>query len=265
MPFADFPDDVLLCVLSFLSPADVSSFASASKGCDSLCRRTESRLWFAMCHRRWGSKARFSAANISHRLLYRTLSRWDDLIGFWRRSGGAGNESPPLVLFEWGPNSVHGSRISPSKDGTYGVVKSPFLRLSLSPDGEVSSFMDPSGGGDLVPVSVSVFGRTHFVVEEEEDSSSGFRRSSSSKDLREEEEEDGEGGSSDFGSPGSLPEVYQQVANRTSPASERAARRQRRREKERRARRRKWDPQHFVKVVQCSPTPSRPLQGLWKV
>ncbi|CAL9006427.1 unnamed protein product [Prunus brigantina] len=36
-----------------------------------------------------------------------------------------------------------------------------------------------------------------------------------------------------------------------------------RREKEKQARR-KLEPQHFVKIVDCSPTPTRPLQGLWK-
>ncbi|MED6188737.1 hypothetical protein PIB30_088788 [Stylosanthes scabra] len=69
------------------------------------------------------------------------------------------------------------------------------------------------------------------------------------------------------GSPGSLPdrlmsEIYQHLANRTSPGSDKS-RKQRRREKERLAKR-KWEPEHFVKIENCSPTPLRPLQGLWK-
>lgn len=62
-----------------------------------------------------------------------------------------------------------------------------------------------------------------------------------------------------------MSEMYQYFANRTSPPAggERASRRQRRREKERQGRRR-WEPEHLVKIVHCSPTPSRPLQGLWK-
>lgn len=129
----------------------------------------------------------------------------------------------------------------------------------------------------LVPVNVSFMGKSHMVVEENLNFSfanssegmkiGGFRRVSSSGNMRGEECN----GVVDevSGSPGSLPdrfmsEIYQYFANRTSPGGERASRRQRRREKERQGRKRKWEPEHFVKIVNCSPTRLRPLQGLWK-
>lgn len=177
------------------------------------------------------------------------------------------------------------------------MIKAPFLWMSLSSEGEVVNFLDPNGRADLspelfdlgfepeaelIPVSVSFMGRTHFIVEEdfnfvgfnccndEKKRKKGFRRSSSGVNLS-----GGGGGGDDCGvgedvsgSPGSLPdrlmvEIYQHFANRTSPGSDKS-RRQRRKEKERLARR-KWEPEHFVKIVNCSPTESRPLQGLWKV
>lgn len=91
-------------------------------------------------------------------------------------------------------------------------------------------------------------GKTHFVVEEK------LFRSSGSDDC-------GDDGVVETGSPPEM--IYQHFANRRSPGGDRW-RRQRRREQERLARR-KWEPQHFVKIVNCSPTPARPLQGLWKV
>lgn len=69
------------------------------------------------------------------------------------------------------------------------------------------------------------------------------------------------------GSPGSLEEtseLYQYYANRTSPGADRSCRRQRRREKEKQGRK-KWETEHFLKIVDSSSTPDRPLQGLWKV
>ncbi|KAJ0699957.1 putative F-box domain-containing protein [Helianthus annuus] len=58
-------------------------------------------------------------------------------------------------------------------------------------------------------------------------------------------------------------EMYQYFANRTSPGGERAWRRQRRREREKQGNK-KWESEHFVKIVNYCPTSSRPLQGLWK-
>uniref|UniRef100_A0A803M2M4 F-box protein n=1 Tax=Chenopodium quinoa TaxID=63459 RepID=A0A803M2M4_CHEQI len=245
--FSDFPEDVQLCILSFLTPTEISAFACTSKRFVSLFRNDG--VWYAMCDRRWGSKTqirKWGDGKIGFILLYKTLSEYENLVGYWRRSGGIAGGGifgdAPLVLFEWGESCVTGSRLSPSKDGSYNVIKSPFIRLS------------------------------HVVLEESNwncGNSGGSPNGNSNGN-----------GNKNFdnvivGSPeveiGSPPdrmmsEMYQYFANRTSPGAggERAWRRQRRREKERQGRR-KWEPEHLVKIVNCSPSSSRPLQGLWKV
>ncbi|TQE10785.1 hypothetical protein C1H46_003688 [Malus baccata] len=283
--FSDFPEDVQLCILSFLTPPEVASFACTSKRFVSLCK-SDGKLWFNMCDRRWGSKThikKWGNGKITYRNLYQTLSDWENLIGFWRQGGVA--ISPLLIFFEWGPSFVTGFRVSPAKDGTYGVVKAPFLWMSLSPEGQVVNFLDPEGRpqiledfadsdrfkfpeSKLVPVNVRLVGKTYFVVEE--DTSFGARRrlSSGSGHVNGLVDEDVIGAAESSGSPGTSPdqavvEIYQYFANRTSPGADRSSRRQRRKEKERKARR-KLEPQHYVKIVDCSPTAARPLQGLWK-
>ncbi|XP_021889598.1 F-box protein At3g12350-like [Carica papaya] len=288
--FNDFPEDIQLCILSFLSPTEISSFACTSKRFASLCR-DDRKLWCALCERRWGTKTqigKWGNGRITYRQLYRTLEEWKNLIGFWRRCGQTNTavSSPPLIFFEWGPFFLCASRVYPSKNGTYQVKTAPFLWMGISPDGQILNFLDLDGqnnwsgdveacfkfgilDGSFVPVNVNFMGNGHVLVEEDHSLSStsreekriGFRRSSSFGNLRGEESEDVVGGI-----PGSLPEcsvseMYTQFANRTSPGSDR--RRQRRKEKGRQGRR-KWEPEHFVKVSDCSPTPSRPLQGLWK-
>ncbi|CAN0873309.1 F-box protein At3g12350 [Linum grandiflorum] len=275
--FADFPEDVLLCILSFLHPIEISNFASTSKRFVPICH-PESKLWYALCDRRWGSKTqirKWGNGKISYKLLYKTLNKWENLIGFWRRCGqsqqkvNAGLPKPPgLVFFEWGPSFVRGSRVSPSENGTYSVIKSAFIFMGISTEGQILNYLDPEGksenwipGGlngesesDLVNVNVNFIGDVHFSLEEED----GNRRRSSSG------EESGEDAGLESGSPtGSLPEMYQYYANRSSPVGERSLRRQRRREKQRQVRKR-WETEHYLKIVDCSPTPSRPLQGLWK-
>ncbi|OIW19810.1 hypothetical protein TanjilG_24509 [Lupinus angustifolius] len=300
LSFTEFPEDVQLTILSFLTPSEITNFACTSKRFVSLCQN-DTKLWFTMCHRRWGPKTHINKwvkGKVTFKLLYRTLHDWDNLIGFWRRSGNQGTTTaaatPSLVFFEWGPSFISGSRVSPSKTGTYDVIKSPFLWMSLSSEGQVVNYLDPSGRVDLnsdlfefglgfgfsenelIPVNVSFMGKTHFIVEENlnvvcsssyEQRMHEFSRSSSGVNLG---GDDGFGvgeNVSGIGSSGSLPdrvvtEIYQRFANRTSPGSDKS-RKQRRKEKERLARR-KFEPEHFVKIVNCSPTPLRPLQGLWK-
>ncbi|KAK4751466.1 hypothetical protein SAY87_004948 [Trapa incisa] len=239
IPFMEFPEDVQFCTLSFLSPSTIAAFARTSKRSLSLCSGDSGNpLWHALCDRRWGSKtliSQWGQGKISFKLLYRTLSVWDSLIGFWRIIPRSSLSSvafmAALVLFEWGPTFLVGSRVSPSsRNGEYGVVKSPFLLMSLSPTGEAVYFLDKDGKSTrfpsveeardwgLTPVNVSFMGASHFLVEE--------------KFLASGHEEDDSG---DFI-----------------------------RQRKRRMLRWTWDPQHFLKILNCSPTSSRPLQGLWK-
>ncbi|XP_044510048.1 F-box protein At3g12350 isoform X1 [Mangifera indica] len=283
--FSDFPEDIQLIVLSFLTPREIANFACTSKRFVSLCK-SDGKLWYTICDRRWGSKTqikKWGDGKISYKLLYKTLSEWENLIGFWRRSGQPmiNFSSPPLIFFEWGPSYLAGSRVSPSQNGTYNVSKSPFLRMSLSSDGEIVNFLQLNGEiklrddfvkccqlgyiEDLVSVNVNFVGSSHILVEENyanyyrELGKPVFGRSPSLMDLN------SRGDNSEGSSSGelSVTEMYMQFANRISPFGDRAWRRQRRKEKERLGKRR-WEPEHFVKIVDCSPTPSRPLQGLWK-
>ncbi|XWS21298.1 hypothetical protein CRYUN_Cryun30bG0043600 [Craigia yunnanensis] len=293
--FSSFPEDIQLCILSFLSLPEIANFACTSKRFVSLCRN-DTKLWFTMCQRRWGSKTqinKWGGGNITYKLLYKTLTEWENLIGFWRHCGRAGlsGQCPRLIIFEWGPSFVSGSRVCPSKNGTHHVTKSPFLWMGISSDGQLVNFLDlegkteiPSGDFDswlefvcldqnLVPVNVNFMGNDHFIVEENSTfwhsskSKDGFRRSSSSKNLIEDTEEVIVVGANS-GTSGSLPdhlvsEMYTHFANRTSSGGDRAWRRQRKKEKERQGGR-KWEPEHFLKVIDCLPTLDRPLQGLWK-
>ncbi|EPS67782.1 hypothetical protein M569_06992, partial [Genlisea aurea] len=276
--FVDFPEDVQLCVLSFLRPSELTAFAVTCRRFASLFREDQ-RLWYSMCHRRWGSKTlinKWGNGSVSYRNLYRILDEYENLIGFWRRSGDLqSSPSPTLVFFEWSPSSISGSRICPSKNQGYKVIKKPFLWMSISPDGEPMNYIVPesrftsvedssssssSSPGEseavensLARVNLSFIGENHFVVDE--------NLVSEADSLRPEEREQ------IYGSPPDklMSEIYQYFANRTSPSSGNgASRRQRKREKLKQWRIRRFQPEHFVKIVNCSPTPTRPLQGLWK-
>ncbi|CAI0464547.1 unnamed protein product [Linum tenue] len=292
--FADFPEDVQLCILSFLNPIEIANFACTSKRFGPLCQN-DSKLWYALCDRRWGSKTqigKWGEGKISYKLLYKTLNKWENLIGFWRRCGqsqqkvnpaaaAAGVAKPPgLVFFEWGPSFLRGSRVSPSQNGTYGVLKSPFLIMGISAEGQIANYLDPEGQNgadcelgspetDSIHVNVNFIGDFHFSVEEDE--SFANRRSSNGENARSGGDDSGDdvGSSNGFESgspPASLPEMvemYQYYANRSSPGADRSLRRQRRRGKERQFRKR-WETEHYLKIVDCFPTQSRPLQGIWK-
>ncbi|XP_021728422.1 F-box protein At3g12350-like isoform X2 [Chenopodium quinoa] len=288
--FSDFPEDVQLCILSFLTPTEISAFACTSKRFISLF--LNGGVWYAMCGRRWGSKTqirKWGDGKIGFKLLYKTLSEYENLVGFWRRSGGIAGGGifgdAPLVFFEWGESCVTGSRLTPSKDGSYNVIKSPFIRLSLSADGqplnylinytqynekELGSCSSSSSGMDLIQVNVNFMGKGHVVLEESNWNCGNSVGSPNGNGNGNKNFDNVIVGSPEveIGSPPDrmMSEMYQYFANRTSPGAggERAWRRQRRREKERQGRR-KWEPEHLVKIVNCSPSPSRPLQGLWKI
>ncbi|XP_076959977.1 F-box protein At3g12350-like [Bidens hawaiensis] len=278
IPFSDFPEDVQLCILSFLTPPQISSFACTSKRFSTLCRQ-DSKLWFSLCHRRWGSKThihKWGSGSITFKRLYNTLQDYQNLIGFWRLSktqsqprspNSIPNNPPPLVLFEWGPFFISGSRVLPSGNGSYDVVKSPFLLMGISAKGEIVNYLQPNSeirldseavlmgsglGNELVSVDVNHLGESHIIIEERV----GFGGMRNSNVMN----EDLIGVES--GSPPNrvTSEIYQYFANRTSPVGER---RQRRREKEKNGNK-KWESEHFIKIVNHSPTSSRPLQGLWK-
>jgi hypothetical protein len=115
LSFFDFPEDVQVCILSFLSPIEIANFACASKQFVSLSRN-DTKLWYTMCDRRWGSKtqiAKWGCGKITYKLLYKTLHQYDNLIGFWRRCGAKTGESalllPPLISFDWGPSFLTAS------------------------------------------------------------------------------------------------------------------------------------------------------------
>ncbi|TYG69469.1 hypothetical protein ES288_D05G233100v1 [Gossypium darwinii] len=151
--FSDFPEDVQLCILSFLSLPDIANFACTSKRSVSLCCN-DTKLWFALCQRRWGPKTqinKWGGGQITYKLLYKTLTQWENLIGFWRHCGRAGlsGQCPRLIIFEWGPSFVFGSRVCPSKNGTYHVTKSPFLWMGISPDGQIVYFLDLEGQTEI--------------------------------------------------------------------------------------------------------------------
>ncbi|KAK9740419.1 hypothetical protein RND81_03G033700 [Saponaria officinalis] len=312
MTFSEFPEDVQLCILSFLAPSDISAFACTSKRYATLCH-ADSRIWYALCDRKWGQLTQITkwcdGKVTSFKLLFNTLSEYHRLIGFWRRSGGASSSTTTtgggivadalLVFFEWGASCVTGSRVKPSTDGSYRVVKSPFIWMSLSADGQALNYVratatdtasnlnlssSPSlspitmnNSMDLVRVNVSFMGNRHVVLEEYGNGNGGspicmngggFGRNGSYGSLNESVEVENLVVGVEVGSPPDrvTSEMYRYFANRTSPGAggERAWRRQRRREKERQGRK-KWEPEHLVKIVNCSPTPCRPLQGLWKV
>ncbi|XXG48815.1 hypothetical protein AAC387_Pa02g3159 [Persea americana] len=286
--FVDFPEDVQLAILSFLSPSEISSFCLTSKRF-ACYTRNDSKLWHSLCDRRWGSKTQISSwshnGKIPFRLLYRTLDRLDNLIGFWRRIDRFGKphfvtadtNPPSLLFFEWGPSYIQGSEIR--LQNRHGVGKKPFLWMGLSKQGQPVNYLHPPltipGSSmrneemgvlkieswedfDLVSVDVSFVGSNHLVIEENQ----GFVRRSS---IGGEEMENSPPKSVTGSSPPDrvTSDLYQYFANRTSPGWERAYRRHRRKERQRQGRR-LWEPEHYVKIVNASPTPARPLQGLWK-
>lgn len=68
---------------------------------------------------------------------------------------------------------------------------------------------------------------------------------------------------------GLMTQIHKALASKLSvcgdPRSKRERRRERHKEIEKWQSVRRWDSQDYEKITECSPTPSRPLQGLWKV
>ncbi|CAA6657536.1 unnamed protein product [Spirodela intermedia] len=254
MTFCDFPEDVQLAVLSFLRPAEIAAFACTSRRFASLC--AQDRLWFAMCDRRWGSKTRIrswirgGSRSIPFALLYRSLNRWEKLIGFWRRIAREWGASS-LVFFEWGPCFITGSFVAESPEaGSYGVLKVPFLWIGLSPRGSCCVSSTVLTDVDFLPSTIGFIGENHFVVENNTDVRGGAD-SWSSDDLSNSEES---AYVEEF-----LSDIYQCLGNRTTSFGNKVI------GKVENSVRNHWVTEHFVKITNCYPTPERPLQGLWKV
>ncbi|KAM7266210.1 hypothetical protein ACFE04_004107 [Oxalis oulophora] len=260
LPFPDFPIDIQVTILSFLSPIHLINFACTSKRFDSLCRN-DAKLWSTMCDRRFGAKTQISnwgCGKISYKLLYQTLHRYENLLGLWRRCGVDWAPSlrmtPLSILFEWGPSFLTGSWVENCEfEGECDAVKlPPFLFMGISSDGKILNYVDLDGRivglgefvsfsqlgvveKDLVLVNVNFIEKDHLLVKENNDRSSVIKRCSSGG----EDVEDG-------GSCGLLdqfvPELYIQLANKTSPSA-----RRRRKERERLGKK-KWEIEHFLRI-----------------
>eukprot|EP00249_Psilotum_nudum_P005276 c18728_g1_i2 orf=198-1742(+) len=140
----ELTDDALASVLSFLSFADILAVSCVNRRLRELCRE-ERKVWVAMCERRWGKLTNlmlWSQAPISFRLLYMTLGRWENLIGFWRGVGNRGWGS--LVLFVWSARYIIGYKIVPAGTGSYGICKVPFLWMGISSWGQPMCLIDPA-------------------------------------------------------------------------------------------------------------------------
>ncbi|KAG0478208.1 hypothetical protein HPP92_012927 [Vanilla planifolia] len=264
MPFYDFPIDVQLNILSFLSPTEIYAFACTCRRFAALCSPSAD-IWLSLCERRWGSKThlrRWSSAPSPR--LYKALDRWENLIGFWRRSPGA----PPLVFFEWAPSCIIGSRVSPSPSScSYAVRKIPFLWLGISPAGGPLTYLHPGrlfdypacldkalSDSDVIPVTISFMGCKHFIIEESLSFCGDQQLDDPDRVL-----------GLEAGSPPDrlMSEIYQYFANRTISGGEKYSRKMRKKVKERLGKR-SWKAEHFVRIANSCPTPDRPLQGLWK-
>ncbi|CAN8253831.1 unnamed protein product [Cochlearia groenlandica] len=279
IPIGEIPEDIQLRILSFLTPKEISTFACTSKRFSSLCGQ-DAKIWHAICDRKWGKKTQIHnwlrLGKITFRLLYKTLIVFDNLIGFWRLCGGGSNpaaSSPPLIFFEWSSSFVLGSKVLAVNNDTYRIRKTPFLVMSVSSQGRIESFVDLGsnlGSGfvefeslkaNLVPVDVNFMGNGHIIVEEK--SFNHYVMKGTISGGGEEEEEEEEDVVMTTSPSYVVSEIYTQLANKTSPGGDR--RRQRKKERERQQGRRiKWEPEHFIKVSDFSPTVAKPLQGLWK-
>lgn len=158
--------------------------------------------------------------------------------------------------------------------GTYDVLKIPFLWLGLSRNGDPLGFvctgcrfqsvnhllnmLSASGIShpDLLPVTVAFAEENYFIVQECTDlyCSANAGRENEVGMLEE---------LSTSPPDRLMSEIYQYFANRTSPGADRATRRQRKRERGRFGRK-KTMVEHYMKITNSCPTPSRPFQGLWK-
>ncbi|XP_073134615.1 F-box protein At3g12350-like [Henckelia pumila] len=283
--FSDFPEDVQLCILSYLHQSDLEEFARTSKKSFALCNDDE-RLWFLKCTRRWGSQTRIQrwggggGGKISYKNLFRFLDQHECLIGFWRSDHEA-RSSPPLVLFEWGSFYIVGYHILPPKRGGCGLSKKPFLWITASSNGKALNYLDMNGtlslsdkdlfrqdseklrATELIVADIDLHGNGYLLISENPRFLAFRQRLSTGNDMAEFEEV--------YRSPpdGLMAQIYRTLAKKVkvtgTTTSKKEMKRIRKREKEKlRLSVLPWESEHFEKIIDCSPSPSRPLQGLWK-
>ncbi|XP_075516881.1 F-box protein At3g12350-like [Primulina tabacum] len=270
--FSDFPEDVQLCILSWLHQSELQAFAYTSKNFFTLCNNDE-RLWFLKCSRRWGSQTRikkWGGGKISYRNLFHLLNYYESLIGFWnydyydRRYAS----SSQLLLFEWGLFYITGYRVFPSKCGGYDVVKKPFLWITATSDGQTLNYLDMTETLSLTENDLSCEdseklrspGLILVDIDLSEDRCLKLRENRQFLELRK-LLDTGSGGEDQYEivyrSPpdGLMRQIYEILPSKPSSKKEkwRARRRVRR-----------WHTESFLKIMNLFPTPSRPLQGLWK-
>ncbi|KAL3677336.1 hypothetical protein R1sor_027284 [Riccia sorocarpa] len=133
-------DDSLSAVLSFLSPSDIIACARVCRYLRSFCK-DDNKVWLPMCERRWGAQTsvqKWGRGKVLFRVLYSLLMKLDNLVGFWR---GVGHGC--LVIFEWGPHYVMGSRVVPCRPTSYEVHKIPFVWVGVSENGNQICLCDP--------------------------------------------------------------------------------------------------------------------------
>ncbi|XP_075516880.1 F-box protein At3g12350-like [Primulina tabacum] len=281
LSFIDFPEDVQLCVISFLHQLELEAFASTSKKYFDLCNNDE-RLWFLKCSHRWGSQTQiknWGGGKISYRNLFRLLNQYENLIGCWIYDYISAGYSK-LVLFEWGPFYITGNRVLPSQHRGYDVIKKPFLWITATSDGQTLNFLDRDEtlsltekdlfredseklrGTELILVDIDLLDNRCLWLRENRQFSE-FRKLVHAGNGREEYE-------IVYRSPpdGLMAQIKEILASKAGvgdiPLSKKERRTERQREREKQRDVRRWRSQRFQKLTNHSPTPSRQLQGLWK-
>ncbi|XP_073153014.1 F-box protein At3g12350-like [Henckelia pumila] len=294
--FSDLPEDAQLRVLSFVSRPNLKAFACTSKKFSALCTNDD-RLWLLKCTRRWGSRTqitKWGGGNIiSYKALFNLLKDYETLIRFWIYINESKElmplSSPPLLLFEWCSFYITGYRVSPSKDGGYGVIKTPFIWITATCDGEGLVYLDTSNGTvslteeDLLREDSEKLRTTELIIAEvdtqkynvlltigENQDFSDFRRQLS----------DAEEYENVYRSPpdelmtqireavltNTIPEDYEYYSSKKLNSRQR---RRRRRAEEQMASALQWETSYFLQLHKryynySHSDPYQPLQGLWK-
>lgn len=83
-----------------------------------------------MCERQYGSFTNirdwWGSGRVSYKVVYSVLSRFNNLIGFWREVGSSHGS---LVAIEWHSYKIVGYRVIPARLGSYKVRKLPFIQI----------------------------------------------------------------------------------------------------------------------------------------